>query len=68
MYVGSDHFLGSKFEFQYFFYLFFFFFWGGGGQRKEYFLGYEDFVDIVWGHHKIGLYSGVIFMHFGVFS
>ena len=34
-----------------------FFFLGGGG-------GYEGFVDIVWGHHKIGLYLGVISMHF----
>ena len=23
----------------------------------EYFLGYEDFVEIFLGHHKIGLYS-----------
>ena len=28
---------------------------------------YEDFVDIFWGHHKIGLYLGVIFMHLGSF-
>ena len=32
----------------------------GGFQKNEYFLGYEDFVDIFWGHHKIGLYLGVI--------
>ena len=32
MYVGSDHFWGSKFEFQYFF--IFFFFFGGGGVKK----------------------------------
>ena len=32
------------------------FFWGGGG-------GYEDFVDIFRGHHKIG----VISMQFRVF-
>ena len=31
-------------------------------------MGYEDFVDIFWGHHKIGLYLGVISMHFRVFS
>ena len=31
-------------------------------------LGYEDFVNIFWGHHKIGLYLGVISMHFRVFS
>ena len=37
---------------------FHFFFGGGGGvQKNEYFGGgYEDFVDIFWGHHKIGLY------------
>ena len=41
---------------------------GGGGFRKiNIFLGYEDFVDIFGGHHKIGLYLGVIFMHFRVF-
>ena len=38
----------------------------GGFQRNKYFLGYEDFVDIFWGHHKIGLYFGVISMHFRV--
>ena len=39
----------QNFEFQYFFF-------GGGGrvQITEYFWGYEDFVDIFWGHHKIG--------------
>ena len=37
-------------------------------QKNEYFLGYEDFVDSFWGHHKIGLYLGVISMHFMVFS
>ena len=35
-------------------------------QKNEYFWGYEDFVDIFWGHHKIGL--GVISMHFRDFS
>ena len=42
-------------------------FWGGGGvkffnfnifggfQKNEYFLWYENFVDIFWGHPKIGL-------------
>ena len=39
-----------------------------GFQKNEYFLGYEDFVDSFWGHHKIGLYLGVISMHFRVFS
>ena len=33
----------------------------------EYFLVYEDFVDIFWGHHKIGLYLQVICIHFRVF-
>ena len=28
---------------------------------------YEDFVDIFWVHHLIGLYLGVISMHFRVF-
>ena len=37
-------------------------------RKKYYFLGYEDFVDIFWVHHKIGLYLGVISMHFRVFS
>ena len=32
------------------------------------FLGYEDFVDIFGGQHKIGLYLVVISMHFRVFS
>ena len=27
----------------------------GGFQKNEYFLGYDDFVDIFGGHHKIGL-------------
>ena len=30
--------------------------------------GYEDFMDIFLGHHKFGLYLGVISMHFRVFS
>ena len=40
----------------------------GGFSGKIIFLGYEDFVDIFLGHHKIGLYLGVISMHFRVFS
>ena len=40
----------------------------GGFQKIQYFLGYEDFVDIFGGQHKIGLYLGVISMHFRVFS
>ena len=39
-----------------------------GFQKNEYFWGYEDFVDIFWGHHKIGLYLGVISMHLRVFT
>ena len=31
-------------------------------------LGYEAFVDIFLGNHKICLYLGVIFKHFRVFS
>ena len=39
MHVGSGHFLGvQNFEFQYIL----------GFQKNEYFLGYEDFVDIFW--------------------
>ena len=56
--VGSGHFLVQNFEFQ--------IFWGF--QKNEYFWGYEDFVDIFWGHYKIGLYLGVISIHFMVFS
>ena len=48
----------QNFEFQYFL----------GFVKKRYFLGYEDLVDIFGGHHKIGLYLGVISMHFRVFS
>ena len=39
----------------------------GGFQKNEKIFGYEDFVDIFWGHHKIELYLGVISMHFRVF-
>ena len=53
------HFFGvQNFEFQYFL----------GLSEKCIFLGYEDFVDIFGGHHKIGLYLGVICMHVRVFS
>ena len=41
-------------------------FWGF--QKNKYFLGYEDFADVFSGHHKIGLYLGVISMHFRVDS
>ena len=41
----------------------------GGFQKKmNIFWGYEDFVYIFGGYHKIGLYLGVISMHFRVFS
>ena len=59
-YVGLGHFLGvQNFKFQYF---------GGFSEKSEYFLGYEDCVDIFWGNHKTGLYLEVISMHFTVFS
>ena len=46
-YVGSGYFWGFKIlNFNIF----------GGFQNTEYFWGYEDFVDIFWGHHKIGVY------------
>ena len=48
----------QNFEFQYFL----------GFWKNEYFLGYEDSVDIFLGHHKIGLYLGVISVHFRVSS
>ena len=57
---GIGSFLGvQNFEFQYNL---------GGFQKNKYFLEYEDFVDIFWGCHKIGLYLGVISMHFRVDS
>ena len=31
-----------------------------GFQKNEYIWGHEDFVNIFGGHHKIGLYEGVI--------
>ena len=51
-------FLVQNFEFQYFL----------GFQKNKYFFGSDDFVDIFYGHRKIGLYLGVISMHFRVFS
>ena len=48
----------QNFEFQYFF---------GFSEKLIFFFWYEDFVDIFWGHHKIGLYLDVISMHFRVF-
>ena len=58
-YVGASYFWGFKI-------LNFDIFWGF--QKNEYAFGYEDFVDIFGGHQKIGLYLGVISMHFRVFS
>ena len=52
-------FLGQNFEFQYFL---------GGFQKKNIFLGLKILWIFFWGHHKIGLYLGVISMHFKVFS
>ena len=42
---------------------------GGGGQKNEYSFGYEDFVHVFFlggGDHIIGLYLGVVSMHFRV--
>ena len=39
-----------------------------GVQKYLYFWGYEDFVDILGGHDKIGLVLGVSSMYFRVFS
>ena len=50
-------FWAQNFEFRYFL----------GFQKYRYFWGYGNFVDIFWGHHKIGLYL-VISMPFKVFS
>ena len=58
IYVGSVVFWGTKFWISIFF---------GGFQKNKYFLGYDDFVDIFGGHHKIGLYLEVISMHFESF-
>ena len=60
----------QNFEFQYFFlFLFFFFGWGWGvGFRKMIFWNMKILLIFFGGHHKIGLYFGVISMHFRVFS
>ena len=47
-YVGSAHFLGSKFKISIFFGVF---------RKNNILLAYEDFVDIFGGHHKNGLVS-----------
>ena len=36
-------------------------------RKNECFGGYEDFVNILGGRHKIGLYLGVLFMYFRFF-
>ena len=38
-----------------------------GFSENDSFFGYENFVDIFGGHHKIGLYLRVISMHLGSF-
>ena len=40
----------------------------GGFQKIKYFWGIKILWIFFWGHHKIGLYLGVISMHFLVFS
>ena len=47
----------QNFEFQYF----------GGFSEKKIFWGMKILWIFFWGHHKIGLYLGVISMHFWVF-
>ena len=57
-YVGSGHFFGCKI-------LNFVIF--GGFQKNAYFWGMKILWTFFWVHHKIGLYSGVISMHFRFF-
>ena len=64
-YIGSGHFFGFKILNLTFIIIFFFL---GGGVQKKKIGGYEDFVDVFGGHHKIGLYSGVISMYFRALS
>ena len=59
VYVGSGHFFGFKI-------LNFNIFWGF--QENEYFWGTKILWIFLGGHHKIGLYLGVISIHFRVFS
>ena len=59
-YVGSGYFWGFKIlNFNIF----------GGFQKNEYFLGYEDFVDIIWGGGSSQSWASfrLISMHFRVF-
>ena len=59
-YIGSGHLLGvQNFEFQYFWVVLEKLIFLGGMKTLWIFLG---------GHHKIGIYVGVISMHFRVFS
>ena len=63
--LGS--FLGFKiFNFNIYLFIFYFFL-GGGGQKIEYFWGYKDLGIFIGCHHKIGLYLGVVSMHFMAF-
>ena len=56
--MGSGHFLGFKIlNFNLF----------GGFQKNEYFGGIQILGILFLGHHKIGLYLGVISMHLGSF-
>ena len=57
-YVGSGHFLGFKIL-NFIIIL--------GFQKKWYFWGYEDFVDIFWGHHKIDYIKGSFICILGYF-
>ena len=69
-YVGSGHFWGFEIlNFNVFFFVVFCFFCGGGGggSKNEYFWVWR-FCGYFLGHHKTGLYLGVIPMHFRVFS
>ena len=58
IYVGSAYFLGSKFWISILFWEF---------QKNEYFLGYEDFVDIFFGSSQNWASLRVISMQFRVF-
>ena len=57
-YVGSGHFWGLKFWISIFL---------GGFRKMNIFLGMTILWIFICDHHKIGLYLGVIFMHFGSF-
>ena len=59
-YVGSGLFLGFK--------ILNLNIWGGGGFRKINIVWCMKVLWIFWGYHKIGLYLGVIYMHFVLFD